>query len=919
MTEQIVGRQRELALTAGFLRELRSGPSVLLLEGEAGAGKTTIWNEAVLSARRQGLTVLCCRPSSSETKLSFSGLSDLLDGVIDKVLPSLAEPQRRALEVALVRAASTDMEGDGRTLTRAVLEAMRLLASPGPVVVAVDDVQWLDRPSTLILQYFIRRLSDEPIGLLLAWRGEADERAPLDIDRAPWPQRVQRWSLLPLTVGELFGVVQTHLGVSLPRPTLVRVHQAAGGNALFGLEIARTLVRVRPLVAQSGPLPIPPTLRELVQGRISRLPSTARDVLLYVVALSQPTAQLVEEAGPAGTAVGIDRALRAGVLACDRDRLVFTHPLFASVVYADATPRRRRAVHRRLAAVVKEAEERARHLGLGTEQPDAEVAVVIEVAAESALARGAPSAAAELYGEACRLTLSTDVALADQRRLRAAKCHVLAGDTGRGVDLAEQLVAEAPPGGIQTEALFLLGRLGATPDMAIGLLHRALEDAGNRPGLAAQIRTLLSTKHLGQWDLQAAAEQAVLAVALAEASGDEAVLNSALVASGRVEATLGGTEASAIIARAVSPDEHRHRTRTASLPSGWLGTILRWADDFDGARVRLEPLLTLATERGDESSIGELLYELGELECWAGNWGLALRYARESVMITSQTGRDWESAAALGVLASIEAHLGRVDEARSSAEVGLALARSLDAADETVRNLCALGLLELSLSQPTSALAHLNEIAEITAQLGDPGVIRYAGDHIEALIALGELAAAGARLEQLDQQGRRLDRVWALAVAARCRGLLLAARGDLDGATTALNEALRHHTRLPMPFEHGRTLLAIGTILRRAKRLTDARSALTESLSIFDRLGATLWLARTTSELGRIGGRRPAPGELTSTERRISELVACGRSNPEVAAALSMSRRTVEDHLSKIYRKIGVRSRTELAHRLTPG
>jgi DNA-binding CsgD family transcriptional regulator len=242
--------------------------------------------------------------------------------------------------------------------------------------------------------------------------------------------------------------------------------------------------------------------------------------------------------------------------------------------------------------------------------------------------------------------------------------------------------------------------------------------------------------------------------------------------------------------------------------------------------------------------------------------------------------------------------------------------------DESVRNVCALGFLELSLSQPRPALKHLAAVAEITAAVEDPGMLRYAADHIEALVGVGDLTAAETHLMRLERQGRELDRTWALAVAARCRGLLLGAEGAFHEASEVLNQALEHHTRVPMPFEHARTVLVAGIIARRARCNTDARHTLTEARSIFERLGAPLWAAKATAALARIGGRAPAPEALTATEKDVAKLVAAGCTNPEVAAKLYISRRTVEDHLTKIYRKLNVRSRTELAHRLgahTPG
>jgi DNA-binding CsgD family transcriptional regulator len=203
----------------------------------------------------------------------------------------------------------------------------------------------------------------------------------------------------------------------------------------------------------------------------------------------------------------------------------------------------------------------------------------------------------------------------------------------------------------------------------------------------------------------------------------------------------------------------------------------------------------------------------------------------------------------------------------------------------------------------------------IAACVGEPGSVRFVPDEIEALIALGRLDEADTLLGWLEKRGRVLDRASALAAAGRCRGLLLTARRDEAAALAAFERALAEHDRVSMPFDRARTLLALGAALRRAKRKRDARETLGQALATFERLGARIWADRALVELGRIGGRAPAEGALTPSEQRIAALVAEGRTNREVAAALFLSDRTVESHLTHVYRKLGVRSRAELARR----
>jgi DNA-binding CsgD family transcriptional regulator len=917
VTDGIIGRDTELAAVDEFLAGVPTGPGVLLLEGVAGAGKTTLWNAAAAGARQRGFRVLSCRAAATEAKLSFGGLDDLLEGVVGEVSDSLPEPQRQALDAVLLRGPSTS--ADARTVCRAVLETVRLLAGSGPVVLAVDDVQWLDRPTAQVVEYMVRRLSGEPVGVVLAWRSAPADALPLGLARLPWPEHVRRLPVGPLSVGALHRLVQSHLELSLSRPILVRVHTTSGGNPFYALEIARAVAVTGRRLAADEPLPIPATLTELVHSRLARLPAATRDVLLVVSALALPTMRLLAAAvGDARAGAAVERASRVGVLVAERDRLEFSHPLLASGVYADASRRRRIAVHRRLAEIVADEEERARHLGLAAEDPDEDVAAALESAALLALKRGAPSTAAEFYEHAGRLTPPADGDGVCRRLLAAARCHAAAGSTLHGRELIERLVSASLPGPGRAEALLLLSgvQLGDLASEAVDMLEQALKEAAGRPELEARILVELISVHLARWDIPAAAAHSRVALTAAEQAGDLATLSRALVAAGRLEVFQGRPLGIQLVERAESMQPMVEQARIASLPSGWIGTLLRYADDFDGARTRLEPLLSRAGELGDDSSTGELLYELSELECWAGNWERALAYAQHSVEIQTLADRKWELTAALAALAFVEAHLGRVEDSRAHATQGLAIAQSTEGRDEAIRNQRALGFLELSLSRPERALAQLTEIAELAAAVQDPGVLRYAGDHIEALIGVADLHAAEQNLERLERQSLAVDRAWGLAVAARCRGLLLSARGDLTGAIAVIDEALEHHQRVPMPFEHGRTLLVAGRTRRRARRHHDAQAALTTAQSIFDQLGAPLWAATATAELARIGGRRPAPRGLTGTEQQVVQLVIAGRSNPEVAAELFMSRRTVEDHLSKIYRKLGVRSRTELAHRV---
>jgi DNA-binding CsgD family transcriptional regulator len=314
----------------------------------------------------------------------------------------------------------------------------------------------------------------------------------------------------------------------------------------------------------------------------------------------------------------------------------------------------------------------------------------------------------------------------------------------------------------------------------------------------------------------------------------------------------------------------------------------------------------------------ELHCYLAELECRAGNWQIAAAHAREAVEIGADSGHVLGRGQMLFPRALAAALTGDVEGARSDAEEGLKISLENEDLLSASCNRAVLGLLELSLSRPDAALAHLDQVLSFLHDMGteEPCMIPCAPDAVEALVALGRLDEAEELTRRLEAQGRSRERPWAVATAGRCRGLLTAARGDVLEARTHVQRALAEHAYVPQPFDLARTLLVMGEIERKAKQKRAARSALDESLTMFEVLGAPLWAARARAALERIGGVATAPGELTPTEDRIARLVAQGKKNREVADALFISVKTVEANLSRIFHKLGVRSRTELSHRM---
>ncbi len=901
----VVGRDEELATIAELLEDAESLPRAILVEGEAGIGKTTVWRES-LAAADGSYRILLSKPSAPETQISFAALQDLLDGVAEEALAGLPGPQRRALEVALLMADPEESSAEQGAVAVGLLGSLRALAREGPLLIAIDDVHWLDRASAAALEFALRRLEAEQIALLLSQR--ASGTAPLGLDRALPEGRIDRIHVGPLSLGAVQQVIHSGLGVGLPRPLLRRIHETAGGNPFFALELARSL-EARAPHDLGVPLELPDSLQRLVAERLAALPAETRAALALAAALGEPRVDVVEAAG--ANADDLAAAVDAHVIEIDRQRIHFTHPLLASVLYANTDSARRREIHERLSAASPGGEERARHLALASTRPDTAVAAELHEAARGALGRGAPGASAELLEHALRLTPGGDESK-PRRTLELADAYFEAGDTARAGSLLEGVIAETE-GTERAEALLRLGTLKdevESAEAAVALFEEALAAAGDDPLLEARIRRRLARTAVFVGDEEGAAQHARKAVELAEQLGDQELLAQALATFVFDDLVAGRKPPPHILERALELEPEDGRLRIDECPTAVYGFQLMLELDLDRGREQHEMLLERAVERGDETNESAPLFYLTQIEIFAGNWPRAAEHIERAAELAEQTGVNRFEI--LWARAFLDALLGKTVAAREAAAKGVETGEPL----LVLRNLSALGFLDLSAGEPEAALAHFRRAAELAESAGvrDPWFARFAVDQAEALIATDALDEAEAVLDSFEQAARELDRGWALALAGRPRALLLASRGDLDAAQTTLEAALGGLERLP--FEHARALLVLGTVQRRAAKKRAARESLQAARAVFEELGAALWVERADAELKRIGGRAPSSGELTPSESRIAQLVAEGKSNKEVAAELFVTVHTVEQALTRVYRKLGIRSRTQLAHRL---
>jgi ATP/maltotriose-dependent transcriptional regulator MalT len=417
-------------------------------------------------------------------------------------------------------------------------------------------------------------------------------------------------------------------------------------------------------------------------------------------------------------------------------------------------------------------------------------------------------------------------------------------------------------------------------------------------------------------DLPAAAGHARRAMEEAERLDDPAALSRALSAIGWVGGIVGDPDAESALERACALERRTGLFTGAERPSFNLAAVLMWRSELDRARELFTSVYREIADEGDDASLAWTADNLANVEFLAGDWEAAMRWAREGNELAGQTGQPGQQAYAKATIALVHAHRGNAEAAHAAASEALRLAGD-EVAVGWMNARWALAVLALSRGDPARAHEVLDPACSHAERegIGEPGTMRFVFDDVEALTSLGRADEAARRLAFVEGHARRLDRAFALAAAARCRGLLAAAAGDRATALRELEDALALHERAPSPFDRARTLLALGVNRRAAKQKRAARETLAEAGASFESVGAATWADRAREELARISGRAPTPGELTPTERRVAELVAEGLTNPEVAAALVVSPRTVEFHLRNVFRKLDVRSRSELARR----
>lgn len=907
----IVGRAREVELANALLLDAGEGPRAMFVEGDPGIGKTTLFDAVVSGARERGFKVLRCRPSQSEVRLPHAGIIEALDGVPAAVVDGLPAPQRRALRVALRWDEPDETPTDSRTVAAAVATLLRTKATAEPILVAVDDLHWLDDASANAFEYALRRLEGLPVSVIAAARSSEGSR-PRPMERAVSPERVRRMSLGPLDDEALRSLLTARLGLDVTPHVARRIAQAAEGNPFLALEIGRA-IQERGVPRPDEPLPIPDDVRQMVAGRLRELPPDTRAALLEIAA----GARSAPDAGALGPAE------EAGIVRTAADGSVgFVHPLYESAIYEAAPTRERRAAHARLARQVDTPELGAHHLALAADGPDETTAGTIADAAAVAFARGAVHVAAGLFERAWRLTPAGATAAGAERALSAAEAYLIAGQMSE-TDRVVEAILPSLIGARRGRALLALGEArlwgGASLAESIPAFEEALQCVGDDSARAASVHLALAFANFW-WgiDPQAVGRHAALGLERAEAAEGDAPLAEAIAVKAMVDWLGGLGRDDEALTRAMALYEPSRFIPIQLRPAFIRATLCGYTGGIADALTGFEALHEQCLVSGATADIAFLGVNLTTLAYWHGDAEAGARYAREARQVCEERGGALPIATAALVQVTTAAHEGDPETARRLGIDALDWCRQTGSQSSVMWIVSALGTMELSLGDADAALRWLEPgvSALPPGLMTDPGAIFFVPDALEAMILTGDANGARGLLEAYERRSVELGRTWTLAAARRCRALLLASEGDLEGAAREAAGAVDGLAEEGYVIELGRAYLVLGQIERRRRKRTASRAALGEALRIFQAAGARLWAARAEEALGAAWTPRANDG-LTAAEQRVAELAAAGLTNPEIAAQLFVSRRTVEATLSRVYRKLGLRSRTELARRFT--
>ncbi|MFM9444402.1 AAA family ATPase [Streptomyces acidiscabies] len=916
----VIGRDE---LWTSAREQLARGGSVLL-HGPAGIGKSTVLRALATDYGESAHTVLRCSATESESHLPFLALADLLGLVLDDVAGTLPAAQRTALESALTGRGESTLQRDGLALRLAVLSALRQLATRGRVLIVADDMQWLDPASAELLGFAARRLGDTPVQLLCAVRTEGQE---YDRQLRQSPPDTLAIRLNALSRAHVSALLDHRGYTELPRSTVRDIHRTSGGNPLYALELGRALSEMPTAPRPGEPLPVPTSLRALVLSRLDMLSAEARRTLLVASAGARPTLALLHAAGRENAEAQTAQAAALGLLATEPEgpAVRFAHPLISAALYAEAPAQDRRAAHAALSTAASDPIERARHLALATTGTDPEVADRLSEAAALARDRGAPSVAASLGLLAARHTPPNASPSPDERRLEAGEDAITAGEADFARDIAHDVLARVTAPADRVRAwMIVIESAGQALGEVDAVFPKVLADAGDDPRLLALVHYQLAWRGLVvDGEFPEARRQSAHAAELAERGGDRRTELMALSLQASTETLMGHPDAPATIKKALREPQFAdvacHHNGPAMARFRWL----LMSDQLPEARTTITALLREVQRRGVVESEVHFQRFLAETELRSGHCGRALDLARESLRLARDSGIGLGASAML--TSQAEASGGDVERALELAREAAGRAEGDGDQMYLSKALASLGYAQLVADDAAGAVRSLRRVRELEQGLGitDPARGRWQGDLAEALVRVGEPAEAQDVIDVTREHAVRLGRESIIAVLDRAEALVRAARGDHDTALAQLTSVQDRLAKLGYALEEARAAFALA-------RLRTGRSGPTsydEAARLFRRCRAVPWLRQVDAALAS-GVETPALVErapaadalegLASMERQVAALVMEGATNREIAARLFISVKTVEATLTRVYRKLGIRSRVDIV-RLAAG
>ncbi len=906
--DELVGRA---GLVERAKKQLETSGSVLLY-GPTGIGKSATGRALVAERARAGCRVLSAAPSQSEAGLPYVTLLDLLSNQLELAWQVLPDHLRQPLEVALLKASAPDTVRDELAVRLAVLHVLRRLAASGPVLLVVDDIQWVDPSSLEVLTFCARRLTE---GVhMLATEQVADGDLPVMAEACPEP--VLQLEVPPLTEPDVLALLRNRLSSPLPVRTARRIFTASAGNPFMALELGRAILRHPQGVSPNDPLPVSSRLKTLLGDRLADLTPATYELLLHAASSPRPTTNQLAQSLKRPVEVELAEAEGLGLIDVSSERLRFTHPLLREFVYAEATSAARRQAHAQLAAVVDEPVENATHRALATQEADTELAGTIEAAAVVAGGRGALGAAATLWRLAAERTPVNHQDDRARRLSSAADSAAAAGHLVESAEMARLAVQAATRPDTKVAALLLLVD-AAWPEreQRIALLAEAFEAAVGDPQLEARVRILRSNSAYFDRRLDDAQEDAQVAERLARECGDVEALVDALSAASSVQIARGGEQTSdALLEQAAELSRGLPLTK-AVVGARQMAAMRELFRGRTGEAIeQISALVDEVRAGGAVRWLASILVSATAIYERSGRGADALAAGHECYQLMQDLGDEPE----VGLVVACRAEWagGTATMARELAEAALEGCRLVGNEEWTGPALTGVGMIGVLTGDPQRAVEAFDAIAESgeAAMPYDPAVIPWHADYAEALVAAGRLDDAAALIAEIRERAEVLDRSVVKIGLARSEALLIAKQGDPAAALELLEKTISTAGERIYPMDLARCELTRGRVARQARRRSVARTAFLDAIEQFEAYGAPAWREVAETELARLDvpSRSRQPSELTDNELQIVAMVRDGSTNREIAAALYLSVKAVESQLTRLYRRFGVANRTQL-------